>query len=129
MKKTATKSPGITLRKVHKIADLATYSEDSIVSRTLVKSKSGSLTLFAFAAGQHLSEHTCPFDACAHIVDGTAEIVIDGVPFKIGSGQMIVMPANVPHAVNARQGFIMLLTMFKVDDDRRQGDCLQGSGE
>lgn len=129
MKETATKSPGIGPREVHKIADLATYSDDSIVSRTLVKSKSGSLTLFAFAAGQHLSEHTCPFDACAHVVDGTAEIVIDGVPFKVSSGQMIVMPANVPHFVNARQRFIMLLTMFKIDDERRQVDCFQGSEE
>lgn len=113
MSEATTKSTGIEPRIVHGITDLASYNDDSIVSRTLMQSRSGSLTLFAFAAGQQLSEHTCPYDALAHVLDGEAEIVIDGTPRIVGADQAILMPANVPHAVNARQEFRMLLTMFK----------------
>jgi quercetin dioxygenase-like cupin family protein len=116
MSDTARKSQGIMPRTVYGVADLVSQGDDSIVSRALMNSKSGSLTLFAFAEGQQLSEHTCPYDACAQVLDGTAEIVLDGEPFNVGAGQMIVMPANVPHAVHARQSFKLLLTMFKVNN-------------
>ncbi|MGD2108404.1 MAG: cupin domain-containing protein [Phycisphaerae bacterium] len=114
MSESSAKLPGIEPRIVCGIADLASYNDDSIVSRTLMNANSGSLTLFAFAEGQHLSEHTCPYDACAHVLDGAAEIVIGGELFEIGAGQMILMPAHVPHAVYAPRSFKMLLTMFKV---------------
>lgn len=113
MSDATTKLPGIAPRTVHDVADLAAYNADSIVSRTLMNAKSGSLTLFAFAEGQQLSEHTCPYDAMAHVLHGAGEIVIDGEPFHVAAGQMLVMPAGVPHAVNATQAFTMLLTMFK----------------
>ncbi len=110
-----TKNTGLEPTHVCDLADLVVNNNDSIVSRTLMKSPSGSLTLFAFDAGQHLSEHTCPFDATAHVIDGAAEIVIDGSPHEVFAGQIVLMPANVPHAVNARQAFKMLLTMFKAE--------------
>jgi len=114
MPDTTTKPLGIAPRTVHDVADLARQNDDSIVSRTLLHAKSGSLTLFVFSEGQSLSEHTCPFDAIAHVLEGTADIVIDGVSFGINAGQMLLMPANVPHAVGAKKSCKMLLTMFKV---------------
>lgn len=108
---------GLKPADVRDLADLAAHSDDSIVSRTLMKSPSGSLTLFAFDAGQHLSEHTCPYDALVQVIEGTAEIVIDGNPHEVSAGQVVLMPADVPHAVNARQDFKMLLTMFKARHD------------
>jgi quercetin dioxygenase-like cupin family protein len=96
-----------------KLVDLVSYQEGSIVSRTIVNRKAGTITLFAFDQGQALSEHTAPFDAVAHILDGEAEITISGQPFHLQMGEMIVMPANQPHAVNASQRFKMLLTMIK----------------
>ena len=117
MSNVTTKSTGLEPANVCKLADLAAHSNDSIVSRTLMKSPSGSLTLFAFDAGQHLSEHTCPYDALAHVIEGTAEIVIDGNPHEVSAGQVVLMPTDVPHAVNARQSFKMLLTMFKACHD------------
>jgi len=116
MSDTTTKSPGLATQTVYAMEDLVDYNDDSIVSRALMNSRSGSLTLFAFAEGQRLSEHTCPYNACAHVLDGTAEITIDGKSFFVGAGQMIVMPGHVPHAVNAMQSFKMLLTMFKTKD-------------
>jgi quercetin dioxygenase-like cupin family protein len=113
MTDTLSKNAGIAPASVCKLADLATHSDDSIVSRTLMNPQSGSLTLFAFDAGQHLSEHTCPYEALAQVIEGTAEIVIDGTPHEVSSGEVLLMPANVPHAVNARKRFKMLLTMFK----------------
>lgn len=112
-----TKNPGLEPESVCDLSDLATHSDDSIVSRTLMKSSSGSLTLFAFDAGQHLSEHTCPFDAIAQVIEGAAEIVIDGNSHEVSAGQIVLMPADIPHAVNARQKFKMLLTMFKAPQD------------
>ena len=117
MSNESTKTTGLEPATVCKLADLAVHNNDSIVSRTLVKSPSGSLTLFAFDTGQHLSEHTCPYDATAYVIEGAAEIVIGGNPLKVSAGQVVLMPANVPHAVNARQEFKMLLTMFKADRD------------
>ncbi|MDK2873560.1 MAG: hypothetical protein PWQ64_1324 [Desulfomicrobiaceae bacterium] len=95
------------------LADLVTYAEGSIVSRTLVKSTAGTITLFAFDAGQNLSEHTAPFDALVQVLDGEGEFTVGGTPHRAGAGQAILMPAHVPHAVGAPQPFKMLLTMLR----------------
>ncbi|MBT3184735.1 MAG: cupin domain-containing protein [Nitrospina sp.] len=88
------------------------YAEGSVVSKTLVNKKTGTLTLFAFDEGQELSEHTAPFDAVVQILDGQAELTIGGQKTKIQTGELIIMPANIPHAVHAPQKFKMLLTMI-----------------
>ncbi len=92
---------------------LAGYQEGAVVSRILLKRAGGTVTLFAFDAGQSLSEHTAPFDAVAHILDGEAEITIAGTPLKVAAGEMVLMPANQPHAIHARTAFKMLLTMIR----------------
>jgi len=89
------------------------YQEGSIVSRVLLKSDSGNVTLFAFDAGQELSEHSAPFDALVEVIEGEAEIKISGKPFIVKAGQVIIMPADDPHAVKAASRFKMLLTMIK----------------
>ena len=83
------------------------------MSRTLLKSDGGTVTLFAFDQGQELSEHTAPFDALVHVLDGCSEITISGKKHHVVSGQMIIMPANEPHALRATKPFKMLLTMIK----------------
>jgi len=88
------------------------YAEGSVVSKTLVNKKTGTLTLFAFDGGQGLSEHTAPFDAVVQILDGQAELTIGGQKTKIQTGELVIMPANIPHAVHAPQKFKMLLTMI-----------------
>lgn len=94
-------------------ADLVKYQEDTIVSRTVLDTKTGSVTVFAFDEGQGLSEHTVPFDALAHILDGEAEIVISGKKFYPKAGEIVIMPANRPHALKAIKRFKMVLTMIK----------------
>ena len=89
------------------------YAEGSVVSKTLVKQKTGTITLFAFDAGQGLSEHTAPFDAIVQVLDGEVELTIGGAPVLAKAGQIVRMPANVPHAVKALTQFKMLLTMIK----------------
>lgn len=89
------------------------YAEDSVVSKTLVDKPAGTLTLFAFDAGQGLSEHTAPYDAVIQVVHGRAVVTIDHVDHDVGTGQMIIMPANIPHAVRANEKFKMLLTMIR----------------
>jgi quercetin dioxygenase-like cupin family protein len=98
---------------VQKLMDLVSYQEGSVVSKTVIEKKTGTVTLFAFAAGQGLSEHTAPFDALVSVFDGTAEITIGGVPVIVKEGEMIVMPANVPHALQAKERFKMMLVMIK----------------
>ncbi|MDA3813310.1 MAG: cupin domain-containing protein [Candidatus Cloacimonetes bacterium] len=95
------------------ISKLVNYQDDSVVSRTLIEKETGTVTLFAFSKGQALSEHTAPFDAMVHILDGKAEITISGNLNILGSGQMIIMPANEPHALKATENFKMLLTMIR----------------
>ncbi|MBC8401294.1 MAG: cupin domain-containing protein [Candidatus Marinimicrobia bacterium] len=90
------------------------YQSDSIVSQTLLKNEAGTVTLFAFDRGQGLSEHTAPFDATVQVLDGEAEISIDGTPMTVTAGQQIIMPANHPHALQADLRFKMLLVMIKV---------------
>ena len=95
------------------LKDHVEYSDGSVVSKTLIKQKTGTLTLFAFDKGQELSEHTAPFDALVQVVDGTAEISISGIPFTVKAGELIIMPANEPHALKATRKFKMLLTMIR----------------
>ncbi|WKZ50821.1 MAG: cupin domain-containing protein [Anaerolineales bacterium] len=99
--------------QVLKLADLAAYQEGSVVSRQIVKADAGNVTLFAFDADQELSEHTAPYDALVHVLDGEAEVRLDGVPHALSAGDAIVMPANTPHALRAVKQFKMLLTMIR----------------
>ena len=98
---------------VNRLVDLAAYQRGSVVSRTLVDKKVGTVTLFSFDEGQGLSEHTAPFDALVYLLDGEAEISISGKPFHLKNGDMIIMPANQPHALKAVKRFKMLLTMIR----------------
>jgi quercetin dioxygenase-like cupin family protein len=99
--------------QILKMADLAAYQEGSVVSRQITKAEAGNVTLFAFDAGQELSEHTAPYDALVHILDGGAEVRISGIPYLLAAGDAIVMPANEPHALKAVTRFKMLLTMIR----------------
>jgi len=101
------------IRSALSLSSLLSYQRRSIVSRTLVESKGCTVTLFAFDAGQGLSEHSAPFNAMVHVLDGTVEISIDGVPHRLKAGDLVVMPANIPHAVRALTRFRMLLTMIR----------------
>jgi len=89
------------------------YAIGSVVSKTLLKKKAGNITLFSFDAGQGLSEHTAPFDAVVHILDGEADITVGGKKFAITAGESLIMPANVPHALHAEKQFKMLLIMIR----------------
>jgi quercetin dioxygenase-like cupin family protein len=95
------------------LAEGVQYAPGSIVSRTLLKTDAGTLTLFAFDEGQELSEHTAPFNALAQVLDGAATLVIGGRPVTVHMGELVLMPANIPHAVRAGGRFKMLLTMFR----------------
>lgn len=95
------------------VTELVSYNEGSVVSRQITKADTGNVTLFAFDKDQELSEHTAPFDAFAHVLDGQAEIRISGKPFHLKMGDAIIMPANEPHAVRAITRFKMLLTMIR----------------
>lgn len=108
----AEEKSGITSQALTMI-DLIGYQDGSVVSRTLIDKKIGTITLFAFDEGQGLSEHTAPFDAFVQAVDGEAEITIDGTKYTLHAGQMIIMPANHPHAVKATKRFKMLLVMIR----------------
>ena len=99
--------------QILELADLAQYQEGSVVSRQITKADAGNVTLFAFDEGQELSEHTAPFDALVHILDGEAEVRISGQPFSVHAGQAIILPANEPHALKATARFKMLLTMIR----------------
>jgi quercetin dioxygenase-like cupin family protein len=95
------------------LADVVSYQEGSVVSKTLIEKKTGTVTLFAFDEGQGLSEHTAPFDAMVYIVDGQVEIKIAGNPYILNKGEMIIMPANEPHALKAITRFKMMLIMIR----------------
>jgi quercetin dioxygenase-like cupin family protein len=99
--------------EVWNIAELVNYQEGSVVSRQITKAEAGNVTLFAFDTDQGLSEHTAPFDALVHVLDGEAEVKISGKPFHLKAGDAIVMPADEPHALKAIQRFKMLLTMIR----------------
>ncbi len=95
------------------LAALVEYSADSIVSKTILDKPVGTITLFAFDEGQKLSEHTAPYDAVVQVLDGKSRLTIGGQDQQVSEGQIIIMPANVPHAVNAEGRFKMLLTMIR----------------
>ena len=93
--------------------DLVDYQEGSVVSRTILDKKTGTVTLFAFDKGQGLSEHTTPFDALVHLLEGEVEITISGKALRVAAGEMVIMPANQPHALRAMEKFKMILTMIR----------------
>jgi len=95
------------------LAALVEVAPGAVVSRTLAKNDAGTVTLFAFDAGQELSEHSTPFDALVQVIEGRAELIIGGKSVAAGAGQLVVMPANVPHAVKAPVPFKMLLVMLR----------------
>jgi len=113
MAKSPPKRRRIAAARAHDLACLVDYAEGSIVSRTLSDNRAGTLTLFAFDAGQGLSEHSAPYDAFVQVLDGAAQLTIGGKPVQAAAGQLVLMPANVPHAVKALSRFKMLLTMLR----------------
>jgi len=99
--------------KIFSFSDSVEYASGGILSKTVLKKESGNISLFSFAKGEALSEHTAPFDAMIQVVDGKGEVIIGGKSYILESGQVIIMPANVPHAVKAVEKFKMVLTMIK----------------
>ncbi len=99
--------------KVSVLADLVSYQDKSVVSKTLITKETGTVTLFAFDEGQELSEHTAPFDALVFVLDGEVEIMISGNPYVLKKGEMIVLPVNEPHSLKALKKFKMMLTMIR----------------
>jgi quercetin dioxygenase-like cupin family protein len=99
--------------KTFSLSNTIKYAEGAVVSKTITNRSEGTVTLFAFDKEQGLSEHTTPFDAQVHIIDGTATIYIDKNPFVLQKDDFIVMPANIPHALEATERFKMILTMIK----------------
>ena len=104
---------GELIGQVNKLVNLINYQQGSVVSRTIIDKKTGTITLFAFDEGQGLSEHTTPFDALVIILDGNAEVTIAGKPHDVNEGEMLIMPANKPHALKAMKKFKMLLVMIR----------------
>lgn len=99
--------------RVFSFNDSVEYASGGILSKTVLKKETGTISLFSFARGEALSEHTAPFDAMIQVVDGKGEIIIGGKSFILETGQTIIMPANIPHAVKAVEKFKMVLTMIK----------------
>jgi quercetin dioxygenase-like cupin family protein len=110
---TSNKSNSEPMGSPEKLSDLVQYQDGSIVSRTLLKRESGSVTVFALDGSQAISEHTVPHDALVLVLDGEAEVTVSGHAHRVKQGEMIVMPANQPHAVKAVTRFKMLLTMLR----------------
>ncbi|MEN6615001.1 MAG: cupin domain-containing protein [Syntrophorhabdus sp.] len=99
--------------KAFALKDMAAYQEHSVVSREIIRKPTGTMTVFAFDKDEGLSEHTAPFDAAVYILEGEARITIDKVPHSVKEGEMIIMPANKPHALKATTRYKMLLIMIK----------------
>jgi len=99
--------------KTANMASLVDYAPDAVVSKTLIKKETGTVSLFAFDKGQGLSEHTAPFNAMVNVIDGEAIIIIDKVKHLVKAGEFIIMPANITHALDANERFKMILTMIK----------------
>ncbi len=97
----------------HDLRELTDYQQGAVVSKEILKKDTGSVTLFAFDKGQGLSEHTAPFDALVSILDGCAEITIEGVAYQVRAGEIIIMPAHKPHALKAVERFKMMLVMIR----------------
>lgn len=107
------KPKGLPGAQAVKAAELVDYQDGAVVSREIVKKPTGTVTLFAFDEGQGLSEHTAPFDALVQVVEGETEIMISGQPHCLLGGEMIIMPAQEPHALKALKRFKMILTMIR----------------
>ena len=101
------------LAKSADLTELIDYAEDSVVSKSILDKKEGTITLFAFDSGQKLSEHTAPYDAVVQVIEGQARLTIGGEEKQVTSGEIIIMPADVPHSVAAQEKFKMLLTMIR----------------
>ena len=99
--------------QLSKLVDMVNYQDGSVVSKEIIKKETGTVTLFAFDKGQGLSEHTAPFDALVNVLDGQTEVKISGEPFMVKTGEMIIMPANKPHSLQAKERFKMLLVLIK----------------
>ena len=112
-KGTSVKQGSVPPARALELVSLVTYQEGAVVSRTLADKRAGTVTLFAFDAGQKLSEHTAPFDALVQVLEGEAVLTIGGKPVRAQAGQLVLMPADVPHAVQAPERFKMLLTMLR----------------
>lgn len=110
---TKTKVLESCLAKSQNAASLVDYADDSVVSKTVLNKPVGTITLFAFDKGQGLSEHQAPYDAVVQVIDGTGRVTIDGVDHDVAAGEIIIMPANIPHSVSADQRFKMQLTMIR----------------
>jgi quercetin dioxygenase-like cupin family protein len=106
-------SVNVLMSKAIDMAALVSYQEGAVVSKTVIAKKTGTVTVFAFDKGQGLSTHSAPFDALVQILDGEAKITIAGKPLKVGEGEMVIMPANKPHALKALKPFKMMLVMVK----------------
>jgi quercetin dioxygenase-like cupin family protein len=104
---------GLPGAQVARTAEFVGYQDGAVVSREIVRRPTGNVTLFAFDAGEGLSEHTAPFDALVQVLEGEAEITVSGQPHRVRGGEMILLPAGQPHAVKAGQRFKMLLTMIR----------------
>jgi quercetin dioxygenase-like cupin family protein len=107
------KQTRIEVAKAFQLNQMVDYAEASTVSRIIAKNSAGNVTLFAFDEGQSLSEHSTPFDALVQVIDGEVELTIGGESVIAKTGEVVLMPANIPHAVNAINRFKMLLTMLK----------------
>jgi len=101
------------LANVIKLRDMVSYQEHSVISQEIIRKPAGTMTVFAFDQGEGLSEHTAPFDAVVYLLEGQAEIIIEGKAHQVKEGEMIIMPANKPHALKAASRFKMLLVMIK----------------
>jgi len=98
--------------KASNLSGLVDYQEGLVVSRTIIDKKTGTVTLFAFDENQGLSEHRAPYDAMVYVLEGEADVTVSGKPLKLKQGEIIIIPANEPHALNAKTKFKMLLTMI-----------------
>ncbi|MCF8227786.1 MAG: cupin domain-containing protein [Bacteroidales bacterium] len=107
------KSKEFDKSKVFQFEESVEYADNSVVSKNVLKNDAGNVSLFAFDKDEGLSEHTAPFNALVQVIDGKAEITIDGKPYELGKNDSIIMPANVPHALRAVEKFKMILTMIK----------------
>jgi len=105
--------PENLIGQVLELGGLVDYQPGSVVSRTVIDKNIGTVTVFAFDEGQGLSEHTAPYDALVYVIDGKAEVTIAGRPFQVGQGQLIIMPADQPHALRAAERFKMMLVMIR----------------
>ena len=121
--------PEMPIAEAVRLIDLVNYQEGAVVSRTLVNCTTGTVTLFDFDEGQCLSEHTAPFDALAHLLEGEAEIAISGRPMRTAAGEVVLIPANQPHSLKALGRFKMPLTMIRSRAARTGVQQLHGSAQ